>query len=199
MCEENPKRIYRHGEEMVEEQDGIRRETGNFGDNSNEVIVTIVINDCDLARERGSDGNSPREQRDWTLDAFTATLEVLEAPGTQNSKILVCVPASKNRSVRVGQAARTVGTKEVVQRKAQDVDRRCEGFACPVPPVEHVRERVPVSEVWFCGDHRREEHDVRQGDSHATAGERMAHIPCVAKEDDALFGVWPALLDGWEE
>jgi hypothetical protein len=53
--------------------------------------------------------------------------------------------------------------------------------------VEYVHERVPVGEVRLCGDHRCEEYDVRQGDSHATAGERMAHVPCVAEEDDALL------------
>ena len=65
--------------------------------------------------------------------------------------------------------------------------------------MEYVRQRVPVGEVRLGCDHRREEHDVRQGDRHATAGERMAHVPCVSEEDDALLGVRPTLLDGREE
>ena len=96
-------------------------------------------------------------------------------------------------------AVRTLRAKQVIQRDAQDVDRRREGLTRPVPSMENVRERMPVREVRLCGKHRREKHDVREGDSHTATGERVAHVPCVTKEDDALLGVWPALLDGWEE
>ena len=68
-----------------------------------------------------------------------------------------------------------------------------------MPSMEHVRQRVPVGEVRLGCDHRREEHDVRQGDRHAATGERMAHVPRVTEEDDALLGVRPALLDGRKE
>ena len=94
---------------------------------------------------------------------------------------------------------RTVGAKEVVQRDAQDVNCRCKGFARPVPPVEYVRERVPVGQVRLGCDHRREQDDVRECDRHAAASERVAHIPRVAKEDDAFLSVRPALLNGREE
>ena len=77
---------------MVEEQDRIWRDTGNFDD--------IQLR----SREGGLNGDLPREQRDWTLDVFAAALKVLEAPGTQNSKVLICGPARKNRSVRVVEA-----------------------------------------------------------------------------------------------
>jgi hypothetical protein len=65
--------------------------------------------------------------------------------------------------------------------------------------VEYIRERMPVGEVGLGRDHRREEHNVREGNGHATTGERMAHVPRVAEEDDALLRVRPTLLDGWEE
>ena len=86
----------------------------------------------------------------------------------------------------VGHAVRTLRTKEVVQRDAQDVDGRRKRLARPVPPVEHLRERVPVGEVGLSGDHRREEHDIRKGDGHAAAGERMTHVPRVAEEDNTF-------------
>ncbi len=52
----------------------------------------------------------------------------------------------------VGHAVRTLRTKEVVQRDAQDVDGRRKRLARPVPPVENLRERVPVCEgtSWAC-------------------------------------------------
>jgi hypothetical protein len=103
-----------------------------------------------------------------------------------------CVCAAEKRQ-------RTVCTKEVVQRDAEDIDRRRERLARPVPAVEHLRDCVPVSEVRHGGEHRREEHDVGKGDGHTAARERVAHVPRVAKEDDALLGVRAALLDGWEE
>jgi hypothetical protein len=65
--------------------------------------------------------------------------------------------------------------------------------------MENVRERMPVREVRLRSKHRREEHDVRKRDGHAATSERVAHVPRVTKEDDALLGVWPALLDGREE
>lgn len=99
----------------------------------------------------------------------------------------------------MGHAARTIRTKEVVQRDAQDVDGRRKRLARPVPPVENLRERVPVGEVELSGDHRREEHDIRKGDGHAAAGERMTHVPRVAEEDNTFLGVRPTLLDRWQE
>lgn len=101
--------------------------------------------------------------------------------------------------IAVGKGVLTVGTEEVVQRDAQDIDGRCERLARPVPSIEHVRQCVPVGEVRLGCDHRREEHDVRQGDRHPTAGERMAHVPGVTEEDDALLGMRSALLDGRKE
>ena len=195
MYEENPDRVQRHGEEMTEEQDGICRKTGR----SNEDISPR----SKIGTPRGIDGDSPREQRDGTSDAFAAALKVFEAPGPQMREVLVCVPAyiiHKHQSdCRKSYAAHTVGAKEVIQRDTQDVDRRCERLTRPMPPVENVRECVPVGEVGFCGDHWREEHDVREGDGHATACERVAHVPCVAEEDDALLGMRSTLLDRWEE
>ena len=68
-----------------------------------------------------------------------------------------------------------------------------------MPAVEHVSDSVPVSKVWHGSEHRREEHDVGEGDSHAAAGEWVAHIPRVAEEDDTLFGMSTTLLDRREE
>lgn len=68
-----------------------------------------------------------------------------------------------------------------------------------MPPVEDVRERMPVGEVGLSGDHRCEEHDICEGDGHAAASERVTHVPRVTEEDDALLGVWPTLLYGREE
>ena len=101
--------------------------------------------------------------------------------------------------LEVGHAVRTLRTKEVVQRDTQDVDGRRKRLARPVPPVENLRERVPVGEVELSGYHRCEEHDICKGDGHATAGERMPHIPRVAEEDNTFPGVRPTLLDRWEE
>ena len=64
----------------------------------------------------------------------------------------------------VGHAVRTRRTQEVVQRDAQYVDGRRKWLARPMPPVKNLRERVPVREVELSGDHRREEHDIREGD-----------------------------------
>jgi hypothetical protein len=62
------------------------------------------------------------------------------------------------------------------------------------------RRRVCASRRgWALRDRRREEHDVREGDGHATACGRVAHVPCVAEEDDALLGMRSTLLDRWEE
>jgi hypothetical protein len=58
---------------------------------------------------------------------------------------------------------------------------------------------MPVSEVGLGRDHRCEEHDVCEGNGHAAASKRMAHIPRIAEEDDALLRVWTALLYGWKE
>jgi hypothetical protein len=99
----------------------------------------------------------------------------------------------------VGHAVRTLRTKEVVQRDAQDVDGRRKRLARPVPPMKNLRERVPVGEIELGGDHRREENDIREGHCHAAAGERMTHVPRVAEEDNTLLGVWPTLLDRWQE
>ena len=68
-----------------------------------------------------------------------------------------------------------------------------------MPPVKNVRECMPIREVRLGSEHRCEEHNVRKGNGHAAAGERVAHVPRVTEEDDALLGVWPTLLDGWEE
>ena len=68
-----------------------------------------------------------------------------------------------------------------------------------MPAVEHVRDNVPVSKVRYGSEHRREGHDVREGDCHAATCERVAHVPRVAEEDNALFGVRAALLYGREE
>lgn len=65
---------------MIEEQDGIRCETGIFRESHKQGGKKI------LEMER----NSPREQRDRTTNAFTTTLKVLEASGSQNGKILIC-------------------------------------------------------------------------------------------------------------
>jgi hypothetical protein len=94
---------------------------------------------------------------------------------------------------------RTLRTKEVVQRDAQDVDGRRKRLAYPVPPVENLCERVPVGKVELSGDHRGEEHHIREGDGHTAASERMTHVPRVAEEDDTLLGVPPTLLDRWQE
>lgn len=99
----------------------------------------------------------------------------------------------------VEHAVRTLRTKEVVQRDTQDVDGRCKWFARPMPPVENLRERVPVGEIDLSGDHWREEHDIREGDGHAAAGEWMTHVPRVAEEDNTFLGVRPTLLDRWQE
>ena len=64
--------------------------------------------------------------------------------------------------------------------------------------MENVRERMPVREVRLGGEHRRKKHDVRESDGHAAPGERVAHVPRVTKEDEALLGVWLALLNEWE-
>lgn len=53
-------------------------------------------------------------------------------------------------------AVRTLRTKEVVQRDAQDVDGRRKRLARPMPSVENLRDRVPVGEVELSSDHRRE-------------------------------------------
>ena len=68
-----------------------------------------------------------------------------------------------------------------------------------MPAVEHLCDRVPVGEVRHRDKHRREEHDVGEGDGHAAARERVTHVPRVAEEDDALLGMASALLDGREE
>ncbi len=99
----------------------------------------------------------------------------------------------------VGHAVRTLGTKEVVQRDAQDVDGRRKRLARPMPPMENLRKRVPVGEVELSGDHRREEHDIREGDGHAAASERVAHVPRVTEEDNTFLAVRPTLLDRWQE
>ena len=99
----------------------------------------------------------------------------------------------------VGHSVRTLRTKEVVQSDAQDVDGRRKRLARPMPPVKNFRERMPVGEVELSGDHRREENDIREGDGHAAAGERMTHVPRVTEEDNSLLGVRPTLLDRWQE
>ena len=53
--------------------------------------------------------------------------------------------------------------------------------------MEHLCDSVSVGDVRHCGEHRREEHDVREGDSHTAAHERVVHVPRVAEEDDALL------------
>ena len=68
-----------------------------------------------------------------------------------------------------------------------------------MPAVEHLCDSVPVGKVRHGGEHRREEHDVGEGDGHAAARERVAHIPRVAEEDDALLGMASTLLDGRQE
>jgi hypothetical protein len=68
-----------------------------------------------------------------------------------------------------------------------------------VPPVEQVRDCVPVGQIRLGYDHRREEDDVRKCDGHAATSERMAHVPCIAEEDNALPVVRPALFYGREE
>ena len=65
--------------------------------------------------------------------------------------------------------------------------------------MENVRERMSIREVRLSSEHRRKKHNVREGDGHAAAGERVAHVLHVTEEDNTLLGVWPALLDGWEE
>jgi hypothetical protein len=89
----------------------------------------------------------------------------------------------------VGLAVRTLRTKEVVQRDAQDIDGRRKRLARPMPSVENLRDRVPVGEVELIGDHRREEHDIREGDGHTAASERMTHVPRVTEEDNTFLGV----------
>ena len=64
--------------------------------------------------------------------------------------------------------------------------------------MENVRERMPVREIRLRVEHRRKKHDVREGNGHAAAGERVAHVPRITEEDDALLGVLPALFNGWE-
>ena len=68
-----------------------------------------------------------------------------------------------------------------------------------MPAVEHLSDSVPVGKVWHGSEHRREEHDVGEGDSHAASREWVAHIPRVAEEDDALFGMSTTLLDRRED
>ena len=55
---------------MVEEQDGIWCES--------DVRVSIVAKGKQAPKK--GEGNSPREQRDWTSNTFTAALKILEAP-----------------------------------------------------------------------------------------------------------------------
>jgi len=56
--------------------------------------------------------------------------------------------------------------------------------------------RVCRTEVELSSDHRREEHNIRKGDGHATAGEWMTHVPRIAEEDNTFLGVWPTSAFG---
>jgi hypothetical protein len=94
----------------------------------------------------------------------------------------------------VGHAVRTLHTKEVIQCDAQDVDGPCKRLARPVPQVENLRERMPVSEVELSSDHWRE-HNIQKGDGHAAAGDRMTHVLYVAEEDNTFLGVWLLRVD----
>ena len=85
-------------------------------------------------------------------------LSVRTAGKIQESESRGIVVASGCREV--GHAVRTLRTKEVVQRDTQDVDGRRKQLARPVPPVENLRERVPVGKVELSGNHRCEEHDI---------------------------------------
>jgi hypothetical protein len=93
----------------------------------------------------------------------------------------------------VGHTVHTLHTKEVIQCDAQDVDGPCKRLARPVPQVENLRERMPVSEVELGSDHRRE-HDIQKGDGHAAAGDRMTHVLCVAEDDNTFLGVRPTFV-----
>ena len=99
----------------------------------------------------------------------------------------------------MGLAVRTLRTKEVVQRDTQDVDGRRKRLARPMPSMENLRDRVPVGEVGLSGDHRCEEHDIREGDGHTAASERMTHVPRVTEEDNTFLGMRPTLLDRRQE
>ena len=63
-----------------------------------------------------------------------------------------------------------------------------------MPPVEHVRDRVPAGQVRLSYDHRRDEVDIQECDRHAA-------VPPVSgchifQEDDVRLGVRPALFYG---
>ncbi len=123
-------------------------------------------------------------------------LSVCPAGKTQESES--CGIAAYSRC-EMGYAVLTLRTKEVVQSNAQDIDRSREGLACPVPPMENLRECIPVGEVGLGGDHWSQEHDVCEGDGHSAASEWVTHVPRITEKDNAFLGVWSTLLDRWQE
>ena len=112
-------------------------------------------------------GDQTSEHTTRLADAFSATQKVLEAALLDVLEVLV------------------VGRKERVERHGEDVDDRRAVLALPVECRHGGDDCVGIFE---CGDVGRrekvgEEDYVIKSNSHATAGQGMAHVHCVAEHN----------------
>lgn len=123
--------------------------------------------------------NQARQQARRLADGRPAELEVAEAARLERRQVGI------------------VGCEERVQRHGEDVDDAGAGLAGPVEARQGGDDGAGVFEVGdgLRGEQRRERDDVVEGDRHAAAGERVAHVHCVAEHDQARC----LLRRGWEE
>jgi hypothetical protein len=113
--------------------------------------------------------NQARQQARRFADVLTAQLEVSEAPVLKGSKV------------------RTVGCKQRVECHSKDIDDAGAALARPVEGAHLFEHGVRVLEVGdVCGgEEGRQGDDVVEGDGHAAAGQRVAHVHGVAEHDQA--------------
>lgn len=122
-----------------------------------------------MVHQDGRVADQPRQQAGGLADVFPAELEVAEAAVLQGGEV------------------RAVGGEEGVQRHGEDVDDGGSGLALPVEGGHGGEDGGGVFEVGdvLWGEEGAEGDDVVEGDGHAAAGQRVAHVHCVAEEDEA--------------
>lgn len=113
--------------------------------------------------------NDASEKSDRSINAVSSELEVVEATHLEGFELCI------------------ICSEESIKRLREDVNHACQALSSPVEGSHLLEDEFAVTQVWhdFRCKQFREKYGVVEGDRHATAGEGMSHIHCVAENEKA--------------